>query len=91
MLSIAHLFAVFVYFNVALAGFDHSILWKTAVANACMALLVPSKLWNRLMASFHRRPMASHVAVSTLVFLSVGLVHQVVFPITAHIVGTTGL
>lgn len=93
LLSIAHLFAVFVYFNVALVigGFDHSILWKTAAANACMALLVPSKLWNRLMASFHRRPMASHVAVSTTVFLLVGLAQHVVAPFAAHIAGTAGL
>jgi hypothetical protein len=93
LLSIGHLFAVFLYFNVALAvsGFDHSVLWKTAAANAGMTLLVPSKLWNRLMASFHRRPMASHVAVSTLVFLLVGIGYQVVAPFAAHIVGAAGL
>ncbi|MBY3433349.1 GIY-YIG nuclease family protein [Rhizobium laguerreae] len=74
-LSLAHLLAVFVYFNVALAvvGFDHSIFWKAAAANACLALLLPSKLWNRLMGSFHRRPVPTHLLVCALTSSAAGV------------------
>lgn len=65
--AIVHLFLVLVYFNAALAfnGFDHSVLWKASAVNAIPALLLPSRLWNRLMRSFARRPLRTH-AVSVL-------------------------
>lgn len=93
LLSIAHLFAVFVYFNAALAvsGFDYSTLWKTIAANSCLALVVPPKMWNRLMASFHRRPSASHLVAAALVFSIVAIGYQVIAPFAAHVIGTTGL
>jgi hypothetical protein len=92
-LSLIHLLAVFVYFNAALAaaGFDHSILWKAVAANAFMALVVPSKMWNRLMASFLRRPLASHLVVSVLTLLFLGIGYRVVELIATRVFGAAGL
>jgi hypothetical protein len=64
--------AVIAYFNVALAvnGFDFAVLWKAAAVNACFAILVPARLWNRTMREFQRRPMMTHVVVATTLFAS---------------------
>jgi hypothetical protein len=92
-LSLLHLLSVFVYFNAALAvgGFDHSVLWKAVAANAFLALVVPPKLWNRLMTAFRRRPLASHLVVSALTFLTVGVGYHVLAPVAAHAFGAAGL
>jgi hypothetical protein len=65
--AILHLLLVLAYFNVALAlnGFDHSVVWKAAAANAIPAILLPSIVWNHLMRSFRRRPLPTH-AISAL-------------------------
>jgi hypothetical protein len=91
--SLVHLLSVFAYYNAALAvgGFDHATPWKAVAANACLALLLPSKVWNRLMASFHRRPIFSHLFVVALSFSAFGVGYRIVEPFASRLLGVAGL
>lgn len=66
---LVHVMIVFACFNAALSvnGFDHRVAWKALAANACLALLLPAGLWNRLVKSFVRRPVATHVFALTVI------------------------
>ncbi len=81
--AMGHLLFVFACFNLALAvnGFDHSVVWQTAAANASLALLMPARVWNRLMKSFVRRPAATHVFALVVTAVCATIWHHVVGPV----------
>jgi hypothetical protein len=62
-IALGHLLCILFYFNVALSinGFDHSEFWKVAAVNAAPAILLPSRGWKKLMMSFRRRPLQTHL------------------------------
>lgn len=82
-MAMAHLLFMFACFNLALAvnGFDHDVVWQTAAANASLAFLLPSGVWNRLMKSFVRHPSATHVFALVVTAVCATVWHHAVGPI----------
>jgi hypothetical protein len=80
--AVFHLLFVFACFNAFLSvnGFDHGGDWQTAAANASLAILLPSGVWNRLMKSFVRRPATTYAFVLAVTATCATFWHQAAAP-----------
>ncbi|MCV9963567.1 GIY-YIG nuclease family protein [Pararhizobium sp. BT-229] len=90
--AILHLLLVLAYFNGALAinGFDHSVVWKAAAVNA-VAILLPSGIWNRLMRSFRRRPLPTHLVSALVTVGGVSALNVLFVPLLRGVMRAAGL